>query len=79
MVINTVSHGNAVLSSFGNIVDDIQCLASSFLFFEFIHVHRTSNFVADALVKNAKNLVSCQVWLKELPTDFAPLANFDVH
>ena len=60
-------------------MDDIRCLASSFLFYEFIHVHRTGNFVADALAKKAKNFVSYQVWLEELPKDIAPLADFDVH
>ena len=66
IVINAVSQRNAALSSYGNIVDDIRCLVSSFLFFDFIHVHRTGNFVADALAKKAKNIVGCQVWLEEL-------------
>jgi len=50
-----------------------------FMNYEFIHVHCTGNFVADALAKKAKNFVSYQVWLEELPKDIAPLADFDVH
>ena len=53
IVINAVSQRNAALCSYGNIVDDIRCLVSSFLFFDFIHVHRTGNFVADALAKKS--------------------------
>ncbi|KAL0009443.1 hypothetical protein SO802_010945 [Lithocarpus litseifolius] len=64
IVINAVSQGNAALASYGNIVENIRCFVSSFQFFDFIHVHRTGNLVADALAKKAKNIVSCQVWFR---------------
>ena len=79
IVINNISLGNAALSSFGNIVDDICSLVSSFKFSDFIHVHRACNFVADALAKKAKNLMGSQVWLDVMPEDITPLIGFDVH
>ena len=51
-----VSQESTVLTSFGNIVDDIGALVFVFQFFQF-HVNRTCNVVADALAKKAKNLV----------------------
>lgn len=79
IVINAVSQGNAALASYGNIVEDIRWLVSSFQFFDFIHFHRTGNLVADALVKKAKNIVSCQVSFEAMPGDIVPLIGFDVH
>ena len=74
-----IFQGNAVLSSYGNIVEDICCLGSSFLFSDFIHVHRSGNMVVDALAKKAKNMVGCQIWLEAMPKDIVPLVGFDVH
>ena len=79
IVINAVSQGNAVLASYGNIVEDIRCLASSFLSFDFIHVHQNGNLVADSSAKKAKNIVGCQVWSETMPEDIVPLVTFDVH
>lgn len=79
IVINAVSQGNAALASYENIVEDIRCLVSSFQFFDFIHVHRTGNLVAEALAKKAKNIVSCQVWFEAMPEDIVPLIGLDVH
>ena len=42
----------------------IQPLVSSFMFFDFIHVHHTCNFVANALAKKARNIMACQVWFE---------------
>ena len=78
-IINVVSQGNASLSSFGNIVDNIRCLVSGFSFFNFLHVHHSGNFVVDALAKKSKNFVGCQVWLAAMPLDIAALIDFDVH
>ena len=46
--------------------------------FQFVHVHRTCNVVADALAKKAKNLVGIQVWSGVLPEDISQLVGFDV-
>ena len=59
-------------------MEDFRCLVSSFQFFDFIHVHRTGNLVADALVKKAKNKVSCQVSFEAMPEDIVPSIGFDV-
>ena len=79
IVINAVSQENATLSSYGFIVEDILSLVSSFLSFEFVHVPRSGNIVANALAKKAKELVGCQVWSADMPIDIAPLVDFDVH
>ncbi|XP_065618956.1 uncharacterized protein LOC136063028 [Quercus suber] len=79
IVINAVSQENAALSSYGFIVEDIHSLMSAFLSFEFVHVPRSGNIVADALAKKAKELVGCQVWSTVMPADIAPLVGFDVH
>ena len=76
IVINAVS---ATLSSYGFIVEDILSLVSSFLSFEFVHVPRSDNIVANALAKKAKELVGCQVWSADMLVDIAPLVDFDVH
>ena len=82
-IINAVSQGNTLFSSFGNIVDYIRCLVSGFTFLNFLHVHRSGNFVgnfvASALAKKAKNIAGCQVWLAAMPLDIAALIDFDVH
>lgn len=46
--------------------------------FQFVHVHRTCNVVADALAKKAKNLVGIQDWSGGLPEDISQLVGFDV-
>ena len=56
VIFEGVSQESTVLTSLGNIVDDIRALVFVFQFFQF-HVHRTCNVVADALAKKAKNLV----------------------
>ena len=56
-VINAISQESTLLTSFGNIVGDIRALVLVFQFFQFVHVHRTCNVVADALAKKAKSLV----------------------
>ena len=47
IVINAVSQENVALSSYGFIVEDILSLVSSFLSFEFVHVPRCGNIVAN--------------------------------
>ncbi|XP_075636496.1 uncharacterized protein LOC142608688 [Castanea sativa] len=71
-VINAVSQESPVLNSYGDVVDDIRSLVSVFQSFQFVHVHRSCNVVADALAKKAKCLVGSQngwtTYLLILPT-----------
>ena len=78
-VISAVNQGSSLLSSFGNIVDDIRYLLPSFSSATFSHVNRTGNLVADALAKKASSNVGSQVWMNALPSDIAVLVDFDVH
>ncbi|XP_075657106.1 uncharacterized protein LOC142627188 [Castanea sativa] len=78
-VISAVSQGISLLSSFGNIVDDVRLLLPSFSSVTFSHVNCTGNIVADALAKKASSNVGCQVWMNALPSDIAALVDFDVH
>lgn len=67
------------MASFGNILDDIRLQSTIFQFVEFVHVSRSCNSIANALVKKAKSDVRVQVWLNDLPTDIASLVLRDVH
>ena len=78
-VIFAVSREISILSSFGNIVDDVWYLLPSFSLVIFTHVNRSSNIVADALAKKASSIVGCQIWREALPLDIAELVDFDVH
>ena len=78
-IISAVSQGTSLLSSYGNIVDDVRYLLPSFSSVTFSHVNRTGNIVADALAKKASSNVGCQVWMNALPLDIAVLVDFDVH
>ena len=78
-IIFAVSQGTSLLSSSGNIFDDVWYLLPSFSLVTFSHVNRTGNIVADALAKKASSNVSCQFWMNALPLDTAVLVDFDVH
>ena len=71
-VINAISKGKDVLTSYGNLVDDIHSLVFVFQSAQFVYV------VADALVKKSKNLLGLQVWLDNMPEDISQLISFDV-
>ena len=75
--ITAISQESTVLTSFGNIVDDIRALVFVFQFFQF-HVNRTCNVVADALAKKAKKLSGVLGWLGGLPEGISQLVGFDV-
>ena len=77
-VINAIVQENPVLTSYGDIVDDIRSLVSIFQSFQFVFVHRSCNVVADALAKKAKCLAGYLEWLGDLPTDISQLIDFDV-
>ena len=78
-IISAVSQGISLLSSFGNILDDVRCLIPSFSSVKFSHVNRFGNLVAVALAKKASSNVGCQVWMDALPLDIDALVDFDVH
>ncbi|XP_030923498.1 uncharacterized protein LOC115950443 [Quercus lobata] len=79
IIIAAITQGRSLLSSFGNIVDDILCLLPKFSSIQFNHVIRSGNLVADALAKKAASIVGCHVWPDTLPLDIAALVDFDVH
>ena len=68
-----------MLATYGNIVEDIRSLSSSFLSCSFIHVHRSGNVVANFLAKKARYVDDCQVWTSPMLEDIMAVASFDVH
>nr|POE96263.1 hypothetical protein CFP56_54048 [Quercus suber] len=60
-VFSAISQGKEVLTSYGNLVDDIRSLVSVFQFTQFVHVHCSCNVVVDALAKRSKTLLGPQV------------------
>ena len=78
-VIQALNNGGASEASYGNLIDDIIFLASHLSKVEFSHIKRSCNSVADASAKKARIEDIFQAWIEDLPTDIAPLANFDVH
>ena len=79
IIIVAISQGRSLLSSFGNIVDDVQCLLPKFSSIQFSHVNGSGDLVADALAKKASSIVGCHVWPDALPLEIAALIDFDVH
>ena len=79
IVIQALNNGSASEASYGNLIDNIIFLASHLSKVEFSHVKRSCNRVANALAKKAKTINVFQAWIEDLPTEIAPLANFDVH
>ena len=77
-VIQVVTQENSNHPDFGHIIDDIRILASDLNSFQFCHVKRNCNVVADALAKRAKNSLSLDVWLEDVPDDIVHLLSFDV-
>ena len=77
-VIQAIIQENLDHPDFGHIIDDIRILASDLNSFQFCHVKRNCNVVADALAKRAKNSLSLDVWLEEVPDDIVHLLSFDV-
>lgn len=77
-MIKAISQESPILNSYTDVVDDIRTLVSVFQSFQFVHVHRSCNVVADALAKKAKCSVGSQEWLDGLLADIAQLVGFDV-
>ena len=53
LVISALNQGDAEFASYGNITEDIRCKAANFQSFDFNHVSRSCNCVADALAKKS--------------------------
>lgn len=77
-VIEAIIQENSDHPDFGHITDDIRILASDLNSFQFCHVKRNCNVVADALAKRAKNSLSLTIWLEDVPDDIVHLLSFDV-
>ena len=77
-VMNAIAQEHPILTSYGDIVDDIRYVASAFQSAQFVSVHRSCNVVADALAKKAKCLAGSREWLGDFPSDIAQLIDFDV-
>ena len=80
MIIQTINEGFLDQATYGHIVEDIHHASQvPTVIFQFCHVKRSCNKVADALAKRAKNGLELQVGFEVLPEDLAPLALFYVH
>ena len=78
-MINAITQRGVDFSTYGNIIDDISCIAANFQFVKFNHVSQVCNCVADVLPKKAKNVLELQVWMEDPLDDIVPLLLFDVH
>ena len=79
IVIQALKEGSSGHSVFSNLIKDSLFQAAKLHFYDFCHVKRSCNTVADALVKKAKLGPELQVWLEDLPGDIVPLAYLNVH
>uniref|UniRef100_A0A7N2KVF6 RNase H type-1 domain-containing protein n=1 Tax=Quercus lobata TaxID=97700 RepID=A0A7N2KVF6_QUELO len=79
IVIQALKEGSSGHSVFNNLIEDSLFQAAKLHCYDFCHVKRSCNTVADALAKKAKSGPELQVWLEDLPGDIAPLAYLDVH
>ena len=77
-VIQAIIQENSDHLDFGHIIDDIRILVSDLNSFQFCHVKCNCNVVADALAKRAKNSLSLDVWLEDVPYNIVHLLSFDV-
>ena len=77
-MMNAIAQEHPILTSNGDIVDDIRYVASAFQSTQFVSVHRSCNVVDDALAKKANRLARYREWLGDLPSDIAQLVDFDV-
>ena len=73
VIINALTTANGDQTSYGNIIEDICALASSFQLVEFHHVPGACNLVANALAKKASTVTNLQVWLEDSPPDIISL------
>ena len=76
-MIQAINEWSATHSTNGHIIEDIDRHASQLLSFNFCHVNRKNNKVADALTKKAKDGLELLVWLEALPEDIAPILLYD--
>ena len=79
LVIQAIKDGQPCQSFYGHIVDDSLHLSAQLQSFNFYHVKRNCNRVADALAKKSWVGLDFQVWVEDLSGDILPLAMLDVH
>ena len=73
LVIKALTTSMADQSMYGHIVVDILHQTAPLRFFQFSHVNRSWNKVADALAKKAKAGLEFKVWIENIPGDIIPL------
>ena len=79
LVIQAIKDGQHCQSFYGHIMDDILHLSAHLQSFNFCHVKRNCNRVADAFAKKSRVRLDFQVWVEDLSGDILPLAMLDVH
>ena len=79
IVIQALKEGSSGHSVFSNLIKDSLFQAAKLHFYDFCHVKRSCNTVADALAKKAKSGPELQVWLEDLPGDIAPPNHMMTH
>ena len=62
-----------MLTSYGNLVDDIHSLVFVFQSAQIVYVHRGCNVVADALVKKSKNLLGASGLARQYAGGYFPV------
>ena len=77
IIVQALKHGQVDQSVYGHILDDVTQKTSQFLFYEFSHVPRICNKVADLLAKKARVGSVSQVWLEDFPREITSLAFTD--
>lgn len=79
LVIQAIKDGQPCQSFYGHIVDDILHLSAQLRSFNFCHMKRNCNRVADALAKKSWVGLDFQVQVEDLLGDILPVAMLDVH
>ncbi|KAL0011121.1 hypothetical protein SO802_006229 [Lithocarpus litseifolius] len=78
VIINALSTGVMVSSSYGHIIMDINHLSSAFQCLAFCHTRRPRNKVAHKLARSACMFSPFQVWLEEIPLEVVSVYSADI-
>ena len=65
------------MAAFGHLVDEARKLAATLRSYQFSHVKRHGNMVADKLAKLAKTLYEPTIWVEDIHRDVATLVVSD--